>query len=167
MEETDGISLPRSHRPLFPNACAACGEPSPNDTLVFYGALNVSMRLWPPRRRFSVEVPLCAGCRGGLVGKRRLARLFSTLFWGTYVAFAIWGAITFPRRVDRRLLLFLGVAIGIGPYLLIDFFLAMPVTLEVEGDSISYSFANPEFAAEFTRLNVAPTDPALYFRESQ
>ncbi len=71
MTEIPSITMLRYRKPRFPARCVSCGELNPHDTLTFYAdRFSFEFEFGLPRRRYSVEAPVCGPCRSQLAGRR-------------------------------------------------------------------------------------------------
>jgi hypothetical protein len=158
MGANSDIKLPRAYRPKFPDRCISCGAARPNDTMAFYSEFHETIHLWPPRHRFAVEVPVCAGCRGDLRQRRWIISLASTIMWIALIAAAAW-VVTHYNGPYRKLIL-----LAIGTICLIPWFLAytwycLPISLKATPYEVTYEFLDKGYREEFTRLNNVPPKP--------
>jgi hypothetical protein len=150
------VTLPGTHRPVFPDRCVSCGEPDPGDRVIVD---RLVLGWWllahaAPGRRFTVTVPVCPACQESperrnnvVLGFRRtiyflllMAWMFALLFmdkesvaqWVVLFAIgAILGISAFKRRSSLK------PAFGMTPY----------------SETVVYRFRDEGYAAEFLSIN--------------
>jgi hypothetical protein len=133
--------LPATQTPRFPDRCANCGSPSPQDAVRLGGG------------RLEYEVPICNNCASQT---RRRNAMQKYLLWGggiTAVLVVIL-LMLLTEGVGRFLALLIGFVFLI-PYLISAWLLPVPLALITVEDKIQYEFRDADYASDFAALNEA------------
>lgn len=155
MPSTD-VTLDRDRTPVFPARCVACGLPDPADTMRvtdtsggwLFGLFAI---------RHTVDVPVCGPCRPGLVFQRRWRSL---LLWAAIVVGAVVGFAVLPLLgLPANRWTVLGVVVLFIIPFAVWIVVAPPAfDITVHQHTVEYEFRDPEYAAEFDKLNAPPAD---------
>ncbi|MFN0060218.1 MAG: hypothetical protein ACKVX7_17305 [Planctomycetota bacterium] len=146
------VRLPKRELPTFPDQCILCGVVRPGSTLRYHRCVRRTKRL--ALRSHSQWVPCCDSCRTRVVRRRRLAG-WLTVGLGTIAALIIYETSFFAGTARfLRLLLIKGAVIGSFAPLIRERYRETPeLEFATHGEFIEYRFGNPDYKAEFRRLN--------------
>ena len=153
------VNLPKSHAPVFPDRCVACGVGSPDDSIrVATRAIGWwTVAFWHPGRRFTAQVPACTPCRRRMQRQKWLRLGIGGLFGAVGVGVAVW--LLHGQRVPFRQWLALGIALAcMLPYLLWEVCFPRPIDLTAYSETVDYEFRDAGYAEEFAALNGTATD---------
>jgi hypothetical protein len=148
------ISLPRSHTPIFPDRCVACGFPQP-DHFIRVGTNTIgwwTIALWIPGTRYSVEIPACESCRRRMSRQRwvRMAVCGIFVVVGVAVAAYLLGSLRGPLK--RWLAL--GIALlCMVPWFAWELVFPRPVDLTAYSSTVTFEFRDEDYADDFASLN--------------
>lgn len=152
MAHIEPVELLRYVPPRFPDRCTACGRERPGDYTTIRGDLPMgSVNLWPPRRWYRVQVPVCAACRSSIESARWVRRGV----WGlTAIASGlcvIWITVKFGP-IRRRMLLLAALPIVL-PAIAWDLWFTRFLSIDAGHAKVQFKFQNAEVAREFAALN--------------
>ena len=148
------ISLPRSHTPIFPDRCVACGFPQP-DHFIRVGTNTIgwwTIALWIPGTRYSRLSSglrkLSAADEPAAVGQNGWFRIFVVV--GVAVAAYLLGSLRGPLK--RWLAL--GIALlCMVPWFAWELVYPRPVDLTAYSSTVTFEFRDEDYADDFASLN--------------
>jgi len=155
------VRLPRALAPVFPDRCLGCGRPSQGGTLEF---ASRSIGWWTPvlmkaGSRVSVAVPVCAACRPRLARQRRV-RFLAAAACAVGAALAAMQVVG-PEAGPARRWIAAGLALLLlAPVVAWQTWFPPALELTVMSGSVTYEFADRDYAREFERLNAGRAGPA-------
>ncbi len=151
------VRIHKNDSPKFPPACVRCGEtPTTSikvggDALGWWSVMRVG-RLWGSLTGRSFDVPACEVCARAIKWdrfKRKAAELVMItlgVFVGMWV-FSDWEGI--PKKIA---VVALGLVIAL-PYYAFDYFYPAAVTVTVTEESVTFHFADDDYAQDFADRN--------------
>src|SRR5262245_37717318 len=159
MLSTD-IKLPRSAEPVFPDRCVVCRKPQPGGrtrvrrtAASWWGAVIPILHLVSLFDGHVAHVPACSGC--GL-------KLHAQAWWRFLAMIAIaivfvWlGAEVVGPWVPRPLLKWVMIAatlLALLPWFVWQVLFPLAFDMTVETEEVTYEFANPQYAVDFSLIN--------------
>ena len=107
--------------------------------------------------RHSVEVPVCVACRPGF----RLARAVRAAMMLPVLVAAVWGAYKLNRtlgwNLSHHLLIFVALAFA-SPAVILGALRPLAFDMTASKKEVVYEFRDPDYAAEFAKLNAAQVE---------
>jgi hypothetical protein len=154
MAVSTDVNLPRSHTPVFPDRCVACGARSPGAT--YRAGTNAigwrTLAFWSFGERVTVEVPACEACRGRMRRQRWVQLVVNAAFVVAGVVIA--GSLLKWYKGPLKQWLMLGIAlICLLPVVLWETFFPRPIDMTAFSHSVDYEFRDPAYAEEFASMN--------------
>jgi hypothetical protein len=148
------VTLPRTHTPVFPDRCVACGMPCP-EGFVRVATHSIgwwTIVFWTHGARFSVEVPACEPCRRQMIRQRWIRSAADVAFAAVGVGIAIY--VLGSLRNPLRRWLGLGIALlCMLPWIVWEFVFPRPIDLTSYAHTVAYEFRDEDYAQEFAELN--------------
>ena len=148
------VNLPKSHPPVFPDRCVACRADRPGAT---YRAGTNAIGWWTLSllsfgRRFTVEVPACASCRGRMRRQRWLQLAVNAIVIAAGVAVA-GSLLQWYQGPFKRWLMLAIVVVCLLPVILWETFFPRPFDMTASSNNVDYEFSDSAYAEEFAALN--------------
>jgi hypothetical protein len=147
------VILPKSQTPVFPELCAVCGSPNPQNHLKCSTPFLDSSNGGPI---VHLQVPACMSCASTVRGQG----LFRVLAWVLLISAAVailfflpesWQQNRLVYRLTRGFLIFASVILMLGW----SFIFPKHFEFSTTSDSSLYAFKSEEAAAAFKKLNGA------------
>src|SRR5687768_11670235 len=112
MPVSTDITLPKSHTPVFPDRCVACGVDAPggNYRAGTHAIGWWTLAFWSFGPRFTVEVPACETCRRRMRRQRWLQLAVNAVFILAGVSVAFYLLQWYRGPFKRWLALGIGLA---------------------------------------------------------
>jgi hypothetical protein len=148
------VNLPKSHPPVFPDRCVACGAEHPGAT--YRAGTNAigwwTLAFWSFGQRLTVEVPACEPCRGRMRRQRWVQLAVNAAGAVAGVGLAMSLLRWYQGPLKRWLVL--GIAlVCLLPVILWETFFPRPFEMTAFSDTVDYEFRDSGYAKEFAALN--------------
>ena len=154
MPASTDVNLPKSHFPLFPNRCVACGADHP--AVTYRAGTNAigwwMLAFWSFGRRFTVEIPSCEPCRDRMRRQRWLQFAVNGVVIAASVVVA-GSLFQWYQGPFKRWLMLGTVLVFLIPVMLWETFFPRAFDMTAYASTVDYEFRDPDYAAEFARLN--------------
>ena len=149
------VYLPRDHIAVFPDRCVRCGDDPQKNTvrLVTHPISWLTWLFWFGGRSVKVDVPACHEC-AIRIRIFRWGDTFVVLIIAFLVMFLIWPFI--DEMVARPLRKYVALGLTLvcaAPWFFWQVIFPPPIDITASKDSISYEFADEEYAIEFLAEN--------------
>lgn len=155
MPEAYAVQLSRHQTAKFPQLCAICESPDPQERVtVRSGVLRWSMLFWPFTGLVSAKVPTCRTCSKQFRRKRLIRTFLEWTLLSAAVLATFWLFGTY-RGPFRKWLLVLASCLIALPHIIWASMFPPAIDLTAFRDHVQYEFTNQSFAAKFAALNRA------------
>lgn len=151
------VKLPKSDTPSFPPACVQCGESPTTHVKIREDAIG-----WWSLVRFGwvfgilsgrgYDVPACESCASGLRTERWRRKAAETFFIVVGLAVGFWVFQDWEGLKQKAAVVGLAVLFAL-PWLLFDQFYPAAITITVFDDSVTFHFADEDYAQDFADRN--------------